>query len=179
MQNQSLMRQAKGKAQPFTRPDIAPFIPKGHEDAVARLVAAGMKMMYAPDMKDEVLAAVQSPDPVGKKLGENAAGIVLSLMQKAEGKMPQEAMFPAAAELMSECAEMLIAAGEQVSQEDWKDGFMTLIAVIGKQLGGTDDQIMEAMGAPGMGGEEAPPDEAAPAGQPAQAMGPMPDEEMA
>lgn len=153
MQKQPLMKQARAKAPAFKKPDLSPFIPKGQEDAVARLVAAGMKILYAPDMKEEVLAAVQSPDPVGKKLGENAAGVTFALMQQAQGAIPPEAIFPAAVELMSECAELLIAAGEQVTQEDWKEGFLTLVAVMGKQLGGTDEQIMGEMrkGAPGAG----------------------------
>jgi len=173
-----LMRQARAAAPPFKRPDIAPFIPKGQEDAVARLVAAGMKMMYAPGMKEDVLAAVQSPEPVGKKLGENAAGIVLALMQQAQGKVPEGAIFPAAAELMSECAEMLVAAGEPVTQEDWKEGFMVLIAVIGKQMGGTDEQIMAEVGRglPGGPGQQrvGPDDE----GMPAEP-GPDDEEQMA
>ena len=137
-----LMKLAREQAPQFKRPDVSQFIPQGQEDAVARLVAAGHKVMYAPDMKDEVMAAVQSPDPVGKKLGENAAGVMLTLMEQAQGEIPPGAIFPAAAELMSECADLLIAAGETVTQEDWKDGFFTLIAVMGKHMGGDEQQIM-------------------------------------
>lgn len=160
-----LMRQARAKAPAFKRPDIAPFIPKGQEDAVARLVAAGLKMMYSPGMKEDVLAAVQSPDPVGKKLGENAAGLVLALIQQSGGQAPEGAIFPAAVELMSECADMLAAAGEPVTQEDWKEGFMTLIAVIGKQLGGTDEQIMGEIGKHVPGGQQVGPAEGMPEGE--------------
>ncbi len=154
MATASLLQKAKASAPAFKRPDLGPFIPKGQEDAVARLVAAGMKTMYSPAMKDEVMAAIQADQPVGQKIGENAAGLVLTLMQQAQGKVPPEAIFPAAAELMSECAEMLVAAGQPVSQEDWKDGFYTLIAVLGKKMGGTDEQIMSEMGKyAGRGGE--------------------------
>lgn len=153
-----LMQAAKGKAPAFKRPDLSAFIPAGQEDAVARLVAAGMKVMYSPDMKDEVMAAVQSDQPPGQKLGENAAGIMLTLMEQAQGKVPPEAIFPAAAELMSECAEMLVAAGHPVSQEDWKDGFFMLIGILGRKLGGTDEQIMGEMGKHVQGGGE-PADE--------------------
>lgn len=154
MATPSLLQKAKGKAPAFKRPDLSAFIPEGQEDAVARLVAAGMKIMYAPDMKDEVMAAVQADQPAGQKLGENAAGIMLTLMEQAQGNVPPEAIFPAAAELMSECAEMLNAAGQPVTQEDWKDGFYMLLGILGKKLGGTDEQIMGEMGKyAGQGGE--------------------------
>lgn len=175
MATPSLLQKAKGKAPAFKRPDLSAFIPEGQEDAVARLVAAGMKIMYAPDMKDEVMAAVQADQPAGQKLGENAAGIMLTLMEQAQGKVPPEAIFPAAAELMSECAEMLNAAGQPVTQEDWKDGFFMLLGILGKKLGGTDEQIMGEMGKyAGQGGEgeegaeEAPgmPEEAGEAPEP-------------
>jgi hypothetical protein len=79
---------------------------------------------------------------------------------------------------MSECAEMLVAAGEPVTQEDWKEGFMVLIAVIGKQMGGTDEQILGevAKQVPGGAGQRrvGPDDE----GMPAEP-GPEDEEQMA
>jgi hypothetical protein len=169
MQKASLLQQAKGKAPAFKRPDISAFIPSGQEDAVARIVAAGMKMMYAPDMKDEVLKAVQADEPVGQKLGSNAAGIVLTLYKQSQQGLPPEAIFPAAAELMSECADMLIAAGQTVTQEDWKEGFFVLVAIVGKQLGGTDEQIMSAMQqAGGSDAEDGADGASEPGGEPAE-----------
>lgn len=155
MQKPSLLQSAKSKAPAFKRPDIKPFIPEGQQDAVDRIVAAGMRMMYSPEMKDEVLQAVNSDMPMGKKLGENAGGLLLTLDKQSQGGLPVEAMFPAGAELMSEAADMLIAAGQTVTNEDWKDGFFTLIGIIGKQFGGTDETIMAEIGkhVPQGGGE--------------------------
>ena len=146
MATASLLQRAKSNAPPFKRPDITPFIPKGQEDAVARLVAAGIKQMSSTQMRDEVMKAIEADQPVGQKLGGNAAGVILMLMEQAQGKVPPEAIFPAAAELMSECAEMLVAAGQKVTQEDWKEGFFVLIGILGKQLGGSDEQIMGEIG---------------------------------
>ena len=145
MQAPSLMQSAKDKAPAFKRPDIRPFIAKGQEDAVERIVAAGMKLMYSPDMKEEVMQAIQSDQPTAQKLGENAAGIILTLDQQAEQGLPEEAMFPAGAELMSEAAEMLVSAGVKVTQDDWAEGFMYLVAIIGKKMGATDEDMMGAM----------------------------------
>lgn len=178
MATPSLLQRAKAKAPPFARPDIAPFIPKGQEDAVARLVAAGIKQMTSPQMRDEVMKAIEADQPVGQKIGSNAAGIVLMLMEQAQGQVPPEAIFPAGAELMSECAEMLIAAGQPVTQEDWKDGFFVLIGTLGKHFGGTDEQIMGEIGKHAPGGKN--PDGEGPDDMAQEPQGePMPQEDMA
>lgn len=142
----ALMDKAKkaNQAGEFTKPDVSPFVPPGMEDQVDRIVAAGMKLMYAPEMRDDVMDAVQSDEPTAKKLAENVTGLMLALDQKAEGGMPIEAIFPAAIGLMGEAAEVLQAAGQPVSQEDFNEGARMVFVMIGKQMGASDDDIMGA-----------------------------------
>lgn len=142
----ALMDRAKkaNQAGGFTKPDVSQFVPPGMKDQVDRIVAAGMKMMYSPDMRDEVMAAVQGDEPTSKKLADNVTGLMLALDQKAQGGMPIEAIFPAAIGLMGEAADVLVAAGQEVSQEDFNEGARMVFVMIGKQMGASDEDIMGA-----------------------------------
>jgi hypothetical protein len=139
----SLMQAAKTAAPSFKRPNVKAFIPKGQEDAVARVVAAGMKVMYSPEMREEVMAAVQADQPVGMKLGQNVAGLMLTLDQQAPNGIPVEALFPAAGGLLIESADTLQAAGIKVTQEDFDEGMRVALTILAKKMGATDDQIMQ------------------------------------
>jgi hypothetical protein len=137
------MQAAKTAAPSFKRPNVKAFIPKGQEDAVARVVAAGMKVMYSPEMREEVMAAVQADQPVGMKLGQNVAGLVLTLDQQAPNGIPVEALFPAAGGLLIESADTLQAAGIKVTQEDFDEGMRVALTILAKKMGATDEQIMQ------------------------------------
>ena len=146
----SLMQAAQAQRQAgptFTKPDIASVLAKLSpqiRDVVDRVVAAGMKLMYAPQTKDARMQAVQSQDPVAKKLSENVVGLLLTLDSKTQGGIPLEALFPATIELMVEAANMLQAAGQQVSDQDFKDALLAAHVLISKKLGASNDQIMGA-----------------------------------
>ncbi len=164
----SLMQKAaagapRGKS--FTPPDIGKAVPPAMKDAVDRVFAAGFKIMYSPEMQDEREQAVQSPDPIPKKLAENVTGLMLTLDQQAKGGIPVEALFPAAMMLLSEAAEILTKAGQDVGEEDYLDAARMLFVLIGRKLGGSDEEIMGAAqqampeGGGEEEGEEMPPDE--------------------
>ena len=148
----------------FKKPDVSQFVPQAMHDTFQRVVAAGMKIMYSPDMKDEMDAAMQSQDPIPKKIADNTTGLLLTLDQQTKGGIPAGALFPAAVELAAEAADVLVAAGQAVSQEDFNDALLMMYAQIGKKLGGSDDELMQnaqqALGQPP--GPSAPPDPNAP-----------------
>ena len=153
----------------FKRPNVAQFIPPELKDTVDRIVAAGMKVAYSPEMAQERQQFIQGEGPVAQRMSENVTGLLLTLDQKAQGGLPPGALLPAGLELMSDAAEMLAKAGEPVTQEDYNDGARMLFVSLGQKMGGTPDQIMKAAsdaagGAPDAGGQ--PPQGAAPAGMP-------------
>lgn len=163
----------EGKGGTFKRPDISSFVPPDVKDVVDRVVAAGMHIMYSPDMRDEVQAAVQSTDPIEKTLSDNVVGLMLTLDQKTQGGIPQAAIFPAAMELMGEAADMLTAAGKSVTQSDYNDAALTMYAMIGQKLGGQPEDMLGAAaeslqgqnpdpGAPPVGGAPAAPQQPMP-----------------
>lgn len=154
----------------FKKPDVAQFVPPEIKDAVDRISAAGMKIMYSEQMKDDRDQAINSPEPVPKKLSDNVVGLLLTMDQQAKGGLPPAALFPAAVMLLAEAGDLLVAAGQPVSQDDFNTAAMMAFAEMGKRMGGSPDQIMQAAGA-GLPPEEqagaAPPDAAAGAPQPA------------
>lgn len=143
----------------FKKPDTAQFTPPAQKDAVERIVAAGMKVMYSPDMRDDVMQAVQSQDPVPQKLAKSVVGLMLMLDSKAKGGLPPEALFPAELELLGEACEVLEAAGQPVTMDDYNMAAQLIFVMTAKKLGATDEQVMSveqmdepeaAPGGPGM-----------------------------
>lgn len=148
-----------------------PTIPVSQEmrDTVDRIVAAGMKIMYAPDMAEERKAAVSDERPVATVLAENVVGLTLVLDQKSQGGIPMEAIFPAAMELLSDAAEMLVEAGRNITQDDYNDAARMMYVLIGKKLGVSDDDLMNGAKQAMTGGgdaqaQEPPPGEPPPQG---------------
>lgn len=151
------------------KPDYRQFTPPEMLDDVERIVAAGVKLMYSPEMRQELQEAVASQTPVDQKLADNTVGLLLTLDQKAPQGLPVAALFPAGMGLLGEAAEVLQAAGQRVTQEDWNDAALRMFVVMGKKLGGSDEEIMQAAqqwqgGAqPGQQPEAAEPPEGTPA----------------
>lgn len=180
-----LMEQArKAKSQDFTPPDWKQFTPPELVDDVERVHAAGVKLLTSPEMRDQVMEAVQSQDDVPTKLADNTVGLLLTLDQKSQGGIPVAALFPAAMALLGESAQVLAAAGQPVTQEDWNDAALRMYVLIGRKLGGSDEQIMQGA-EQAFGGQEAEDQGEAgepPEGTPADATedaaeGEAPDEE--
>jgi tRNA G37 N-methylase TrmD len=150
-----LMEQArKAKSKDFTPPDWRKFTPPELVDTVERVQAAGVKLLTSPDMREQVMAAVQSQNDTAKKLAENTVGLLLTLDQKSQGGIPVAALFPAAMALLGESAAVLTSAGQAVSQEDWNNAALQMFVLIGRKLGGTDEQIMQSA-QQAFGGQEA------------------------
>lgn len=156
----------------FQMPDWRAFTPPEQMDAVERILAAGVKTMYAPAMRDELKQAVQSDAPMPQKLAENTAGLLLTLDKQSKGGIPIPALFPAAMALLGEAAEVVKAAGQDVGQEDFNDAALLLYALLGKKLGASDEQLMQS--ATQMAGQGGQAPQAAP--QPAAAPTPAEDE---
>ena len=155
----------------FKRPNIAQFVPPEMKDAVDRIVAAGVKVAYSPQMGEERQQFLQGQEPVGQRLGQTVAGLLLTLDQKTKGGLPVAAIFPAGVELLGEASEMLTEAGQPVTQEDFNDGARQLFVIIGQKLGGTPDQIMQAAGQAAGEDPAAEPAGAPPGGEMPAAMG--------
>lgn len=164
MQTPALFQRARQReAEKFQKHNIDQFIAPEVKDIVDRVVAAGMKVMYSPEMRDDIERALQSDAPVGQKMAENVVGLILMLDQKSKG-IPQAAIFPIAMKLLDEAADIMNAAGQPVTQEDYSDAARRMFVLIGQKLGVPDEELMSAAeqhATPGddEGAETAPDDE--------------------
>jgi len=143
-QKPALLQRAKQTAGAFKRPNVKAMIPPEQRDVVDRVVAAGMRYLYSPEMREEVMAAMESQEPMPQKLGNNVTGLLLTLDNQTQGGIPQAALFPAGVELLGEAAEMLTAAGQTVTQEDFNTAGLVVFSTLAQKLGATDEQIMAA-----------------------------------
>jgi len=178
MQKARLLQGQQDDGGGFKKPDVSGFIPEGARDAVDRVVAAGMRIMYAPESRQKIMAEIQRKAPVPQKIAEAMTGLLLILDQKSKGGIPMAAIFPAALELLGEAGKTLEAAGQTVTQEDYNEAARMMFVLIGKKLGASKEQLMgtaeQVVGGQQQGQPQAGPPEV-PQGDP-QA---MPDEEMA
>lgn len=190
-QRKPLMEQARGAAAmpqeeegsgQFERPDIEEFIPEEAKDAVARVVAAGIKLMTSPQMRDDVQQEIERDAPMPQKLAEATTGLMLTLDKQSQGGIPMAALFPSAMELLGEAAEVMTAAGQSVTQADYNEAAQMMFVMIGKRVGATEEQMMgaaeQALGQggaqegaePSPGGEDEPPEQEEPPAEEEESM---------
>lgn len=188
MEQKRAQREQPSEGGELQKPDWRQFTPPDLIDDVERIQAAGMKLMYSPAMQQERQEAVASDAPIAETLADNTVGLLLTLDQQAQGGLPVATLFPAAMALLGEAAAVLEAAGKTVTQEDWNDAALRMYVLIGKKLGGSEEQIMQgaeqAMGGGAPGAESPagqPPQPGQPPAQPGAeaAMPPEEDEEAA
>jgi hypothetical protein len=129
----------------FKKPDIAQFIPPEMKDAVDRIVAAGVKVIFNPATREQVMEQVNSREPVAKKMATSVVGLLLTLDKKSKGGLPMAAIFPAALELLGESAEVLVAAKQPVTQADFNEAAQMALVLLAKKLGASDEQIMQGL----------------------------------
>lgn len=135
----------EGGGESFTKPDLSgiPLTPE-QRDSVDRIVAAGLKMMLSPAMRDDLKKAMNSPEPTAKVLAENVVGLMLTMDQKAgKSGLPPEAIMPAAVELLGEAGDLMVQGGRPVSQEDFRTAIQMAFVLISKKMGMNDSQIMD------------------------------------
>ena len=190
MQQPPLMQRAKALSPggaDFQTPDLSKLVPPELRDTVDRIVAAGQKIMYSPDMREELMNEVNRDVAMPQKLAEGVVGLVLTLDKQTKGGLPMAAIFPAELELLAEAAGVAKAAGQNVSQQDFNDAAMMMAVITAQKMGAKDEEIMgEAqkwVGGPAEGGEpgpeggEMPPADGQLPAEPAQQAGMPPDEE--
>lgn len=151
-----LMDKAREREPDFKKPDVGQFIPEDAQDAVSRVVAAGMKIMYSPETRDDLVAEVQREEPIPQKMAQSVTGLMLTLDSQSKGGIPMRAMFPAAMELLGEAAEVLSAAGQRVTQADYNDAAGLMFVLMAKKMGAADGDIEATLKQAAGGGEPAP-----------------------
>lgn len=162
----ALMDSKSKTAAGFKKPDTAQFTPPELKDVVQRVAAAGVKLMYSPDMRDELAGEVQRDAPAAQKMAESVTGLLLTIDSQAKGGIPMGALFPAGLELLGEAGEVLTSAGQAVTQDQFNEAAQLLFVMVGKKLGASDEQLMQTAEQAAGGGAQEPAQPDAEAAQP-------------
>lgn len=144
-------------------------VPPEMMEAFERVVLAGKKVMYSPQMEDTIKQELAGDAPIEKKLAEAITGLMVMLNQQAKPRIPEQVIVPAAIELLYDAADFVKKAGlaPDITPEQVKTATQLMTMLILKGSGANDQQIGEAM----TGNVKQPDAGQAPPEQPAAAAG--------
>jgi len=95
--------------------DISGNIPKEFQEAFARVVKAGMKVIFSEETHEDIIQMLnKSEGDIGEMLGSQIASLMAMLYQKSNQTMPGEVIVPAGTYLLAQAAEFL----ETVTEEE-------------------------------------------------------------
>lgn len=99
--------------------------------AIRRVVLAGMQVMYDKTTFQIFKAGMMKKEPLPDKLATQAAGLMKSLQDKANGRIPRPILVPAAMMLVLEIAKFMEEVGlVKPTQDDIKAAYVKLIQVM-------------------------------------------------
>jgi hypothetical protein len=125
---------------------IAKDIPADLQEAFARIVKAGMKVMFSDETHDLMMEQLSAEGDMPKVLGEGIAGLMLLLFQKSNKTMPGQLLIPAGIYLLSEAADY----AEKIMQESMPpeimaDSIQIMTDIIFEKVGVPKDKLNAAM----------------------------------
>lgn len=117
--------------------EISSNLPKQFHEAFARVVKAGMKIMFSKETHDDVIALITDNEgDIGNVLGTQIAGLMAILYEKSNKTMPAEIIIPAGTYLLAEGADFIEAAtGEDIPPEVIAVAMQTMIDTLMKGAG--------------------------------------------
>ena len=112
-----------------------------------RVVLAGKKVMYSPQMEDTIKEELAGDGPIEKKLAFAVAGLIAMLDKQAKPKLPVKVIVPAAIELLYDAADFISNAGlaPAITPEQLKTATQAMVMLVLKMYGSNDEQIKQAM----------------------------------
>jgi hypothetical protein len=113
--------------------------------AYMRVVMAGKKVMYSPQMQGQVVELLKGPGSMGHKLGQGVVSLMGILLEQSQNTLPPQLIIPAATELVAEAADFLRKAGAKVSDNDIAEGIADMIATVMQRAGISPEQLPELM----------------------------------
>lgn len=122
-------------------------LPPEMQDDFERTVIAGLKVFYAPEMREEIQQGLQGDGPIEKKLAEGITGLMALLDKQAKPGLPIMVIIPAAVELMYEAIDFLqkVQAIPKLTPEQFSLSVQLVMAMIGKRYGMSPQQIAEML----------------------------------
>lgn len=99
--------------------ELSGKIPEQFQEAFARVVKAGMTVMFDENMHKFMIQELEKEGDIGENAGKAVAGLMMLLFKKSNGTMPQQVIIPAGIYLLMEGADFIEqVTGEQFSPAD-------------------------------------------------------------
>lgn len=128
-------------------------VPPQFQDALDRIVLAGMKVMFDKSTHDLMLKELDGPGATGEKLGKGIAGLMALLWQQSNNSMPPQLIIPAMLILLAQAVDFMKKSGEPVSEQDYGEATQVAVGTV-LQMFNLDPNKVAAIGARGMQGAE-------------------------
>lgn len=126
--------------------------------ALDRVIVAGRKLLYSPQMAPQIQQQMQGPGAPGEKIGKGVVGLMAILLDKSNGTLPPQIVIPAATVLVAEAGELL-----QASESDVAEGMAVMVEEVLNMAGISPQQLPQLLKQGGAPAPEAPPQPAPPA----------------
>lgn len=145
-------------------------IPPELQAAYAKVIKAGLKVMFDPTTRGDTMAFMNKSGGDPKQLATGVMSVVVSLYQQSNGTLPPNLIIPAGIELMVHAADVAKEAGMEISKEMLAEAMSSMVQQTLQKFGATPEQMQKLMG--GMDSGESTPAQSG--GQPMQQPGPAP-----
>lgn len=123
-------------------------IPPELMEAFERVVLAGKKVIYSPEMENAIKQEIAREGPIEKKLAEAIVGLMAILDKQSRPRIPVPVLIPAAIELVYDAADFVQQAGlvqEEITPDQVKTASQLTAMLIAKRYGANDQQIGQMM----------------------------------
>ena len=142
-------------------------IPPNLQQAYQRIILAGKKIMFSPQMTPQIATLLKGADTPGQKIGQGVVALMAMLISQSNHTLPPQLIIPCACELLIEFGNFLRSSGVQVGDSDIADGMAVMISTIMQRVGIAPDQLQGMLQSKGRTAPPAAPAPGAP--QPAGA----------
>lgn len=121
-------------------------MPPELQEAYDRVVLAGMKIMFTKDSHKLMLKELQKPGPVGQKLGQGIAGLMLILVKESNNSIPPAVLIPAGIQLMMQAVDFMRQTDmEKVTNQDIGDGMELMIMTLMEKFGASPEKVQQML----------------------------------
>lgn len=121
-------------------------MPPELQEAYDRVVLAGMKIMFSKDSHKLMLKELQKPGPVGQKLGQGIAGLMLILVKESNNSIPPAVLIPAGIQLMMQAVDFMRQTDmEKVTNQDIGDGMELMIMTLMEKFGASPEKVQQML----------------------------------
>jgi ABC-type dipeptide/oligopeptide/nickel transport system ATPase component len=121
-------------------------IPKEFEQAFAKVVKAGMRVMYSEETHELMLDELEGEGDLAQRIGEAIAGLMSLLYEKSNQTMPPEVIIPVGTYLLAKGVDFLEqVTGEQVTPDILAGATDVMVQTIVKQFGIEPEQFSGGM----------------------------------